>query len=261
MSKTCYICKSPKKTYAFSYKNSIKKSGRKWYRCGNCSALNAEELNLRRLYEDNYYPTMNYIRERFDYVSSLPYSKSVNHHRVKRLSRHIKGYEKSGLLKSKKKKLLDVGCGFGVFLHEFLKQEKSWKGIGIDLDPKLKNFLKTIGIKMVVSRNLSSLGNKFDLISFNRVLEHVKNPTSLLKKAGHVLKKNGVIYAELPDISEYSIQGKTSEAFSDDHYAVFSPRSVSILAENADLKLLDLFRIREVNGKFTLYAFFSRRKK
>ena len=41
---------------------------------------------------------------------------------------------------------------------------------------------------------------KFDLISFNKVLEHLKNPIMLLKSSKRFLNKNGIVYIEVPDI-------------------------------------------------------------
>lgn len=258
--KKCPICQSARIKYKFSYKNSIKKNGRKWYRCIDCLAFIGEYIEVHNLYKNQYYPSIEYIKERFDYVNSLPDYKSNNHHRVQRLSESIKIYERLGLLKSKERKILDVGCGFGIFLHKFLDYEKTWKGIGLDLDVKLKKFLKSLGIQMIVSQNLSQMKERFDLISFNRVLEHVENPTLLLKKASSILKDDGIIYLEVPDTLSYSLKGEKSESFVDDHYFIFSPKSIFILAEKTNLILLNLSRILEVNNKLTLYAFFSKKK-
>ena len=40
---------------------------------------------------------------------------------------------------------------------------------------------------------------KFNLITFNKVLEHVDNPVEILKKSKDYLKPNGFVYIELPD--------------------------------------------------------------
>ena len=40
---------------------------------------------------------------------------------------------------------------------------------------------------------------KFDIITLNKVIEHVKNPKALIAKSIKNLKNNGVIYIEVPD--------------------------------------------------------------
>ena len=40
---------------------------------------------------------------------------------------------------------------------------------------------------------------KFDLITLNKVLEHVENPVNFLKNSIKFLKKDGLIYIEVPD--------------------------------------------------------------
>ena len=258
--KICPICKTDKVKYAFSYKkNTAEKGGRKWYRCGNCLTFNGKDIKNSIRYQEGYYPSVEYIKKRFNSINTLPNRESNNFYRVERLKKHIKEYEMLKLLKGKKRKILDVGCGFGIFLYKFLKSLKGWKGIGADLDHKLKGFLKHIGIDMVVISDMSKLRGRFDLVSFNRVLEHVKDPLTLLKKANTVLKETGVIYIEVPDMLSHPLQGAQSDAFTDDHFLVFSPESICRLAKKAGLRVLDLSRIMEINGKLTIYAFLARR--
>ena len=52
-------------------------------------------------------------------------------------------------------------------------------------------------------KNLSKLNSKkFDLISFNKVLEHVKNPIMLLKSSKRFLNENGIVYIEVPILKQ-----------------------------------------------------------
>lgn len=253
--KECYICNSRKLKYAFTYTKNSKSDGRRWYRCGNCFSFIAENFYRRNYYDRKYYCSDKYIAERFNYVNSLPPRKSNNFFRVKRIKEFLNIYPWFGPSSRKRKKILDVGCGFGIFLYKFLKGDRSWKGAGFDLDVKLRKHLKSLGITMVVAKDLSKIKDRFDIITLNRVLEHVKNPSALLRKVSRILKDRGIIYFEVPDVFSYSLQGKKSEAFGDDHYSVFSPESVFALINKAGFQLLNLSRIREVNDKLTIYAF------
>ena len=45
----------------------------------------------------------------------------------------------------------------------------------------------------------------------NKVIEHIKNPALMLKKAKKNLKKNGLIYIEVPDATKASKRVKIEE--------------------------------------------------
>jgi len=257
----CLVCGSRDTQYSFSYDYDTKRKERKWFRCFCCLALTGENLRSQKFYERAYYQTQAYIRKRFKDIENLPNSQSNNYYRVQRLKDSIEKYEKSFFLKERSRKILDVGCGFGIFLYKFLKANPSWKGVGVDLDKRLKRFLKTVGIEMIISKNIAGIKEKFDLITFNRMIEHVKSPVILLKKAKVILKDSGLIYLEVPDVLSLKHQGKNSEAFMDDHYAVFAPKSIFITAQKSGLRVLSLSRLREVNNKFTIIAFLAKQRK
>ena len=71
---------------------------------------------------------------------------------------------------------------------------------GLDLDKRYAIFLKKKGIKVnSVEINKLKINKKFHLITLNKVLEHVQNPVIFLKKSLKFLKKNGLVYIEVPD--------------------------------------------------------------
>ena len=80
-----------------------------------------------------------------------------------------------------------------IFLYEMKKKDIKLKEL--DLDKRYANFLKKKEIKVFVNKieNLD-IKEKFDLITFNKVLEHVKNPSKFLKNSIKFLKNNGLIY-------------------------------------------------------------------
>ena len=95
---------------------------------------------------------------------------------------------------------------------------------------------------------------KFDLISFNKVLEHVKNPIMLLKSSKRFLNENGIVYIEVPDIKAKK-NGKSSQEFCVDHLHIFSNRSLRNLANKSGMKVLKIKSIHEPSGKYTLFGF------
>ena len=86
-------------------------------KCEICEHLfGYHKINLKNLYKSSYldstYSDVETMKKRFDYVMNLPFSKSDNRQRVKRILDFVK-------VNSKNKKLLDVGAVIGVFARCF----------------------------------------------------------------------------------------------------------------------------------------------
>ena len=80
----------------------------------------------------------------------------------------------------KKGKVLDVGCGGGIFLS---KLNKNFKKYGIDLDKSSIKFAKKnfkYEFRAESLENDSFKKNSFDLIIFRGVIEHLYNPKKFL---------------------------------------------------------------------------------
>lgn len=112
--------------------------------------------------------------------------------------------EFSQVLKSiswKKKKVLDVGCGTGLFT--FLVAKKGAKITGIDYSEKAIKIAKTHYFHPNLTYKYADLKNgikgKFDVIVSNGTLEHTNNPFEVLKKFKKHLTKNGMIIITSPN--------------------------------------------------------------
>ena len=103
---------------------------------------------------------------------------------------------------SKKKDVLDFGCGWGGYLRN-LKSCKSYSGVEIreDCIRYIKQNLKKINI----SNNINSFNKNFDLITMFHSLEHIPYQLKTLKILKSKLKKNGKIIIEVPHAQDYLI--------------------------------------------------------
>ena len=227
---------------------------RAFYQCISCKHMYAaHKFNIKNLYSKQYleltYKNVNGIHKRFKYVVKLKKSKSDNKNRAKRVD--------SFFLK-KNLDLLDVGSGIGVFLYEMKK--KKWNVSGIEMDKRYVDYCKEFHKLKVYRKNLFKFKtkSKFNLISFNKVLEHVDNPIKLLKSSKKYLKKFGIIYIEVPDIKA-RIGGKNRQEFCVDHLHVFSKNSLKILADKCNMKILRMKTIHEPSSKYTLFAFLQKK--
>ncbi len=97
--------------------------------------------------------------------------------------------------------------------------------------------------------------DKFNIITLNKVLEHVKNPIKFLNKAKKFLKKEGYIYLEVPDIDKAKKISKNREEFTIEHIHGFTKHSILTLLKNCNLKVLELNKIYEPSTKYTTYVF------
>ena len=178
--------------------------------------------------------------------------KSDNYHRINRVLRYFKSK------KNKKIDLLDVGSGLSVFIYG-LKKRVKWNLFGIEPDINFVKFSKELNINVMHSNLKSKIfkGKKFDIITLNKVVEHVKDPVKFLKIVNRLLKLNAQIYIEVPDgpSAAASKNGKFSEEFFVDHINIFSKNSLKRLLSLSNFKIKKLIRIKEKSGKYSIIAF------
>ena len=251
------ITKKPSKETDFliekqKYKRIIKK-------CKTCGIfLNMHDYDLDFLYNKIYNQKTyeNNLTEHFDVIMSLPFSKSDNKQRVER----INNYFIQKLKSTKHISVLDVGSGLCVFLAEL----KKYYADVTCIDPShkaIKHAKDYVGISNTIHGNFYdiTIDKKYDLITFNKVLEHVKNPVEFLLKAKSLLNHNGCIYIELPDGDYASKSGGfiDREEFFIEHYSIFNLLSFEYLVNKSGLNIQQVQSIHEPSDKFTIYGFLS----
>ena len=96
----------------------------------------------------------------------------------------------------------------------------------------------------------------FDLITINRVLEHIFDPLDFLQSVAAKLNPKSVLYIEVPDVISYFEDGANNEAFGYGHYSVYSPEALDLVCSKANLERIESHRCIEPSTKFTLYAFY-----
>jgi 2-polyprenyl-3-methyl-5-hydroxy-6-metoxy-1,4-benzoquinol methylase len=101
------------------------------------------------------------------------------------------------------KRILDVGCGEGVFGAQ-LKQRNQAEVWGIELEPAIAERAAKRLDKVLcgdVSQQLQSLPEEyFECAIFNDVLEHLADPYSVLRTIRQKLAPGGVIVCSIPNV-------------------------------------------------------------
>ncbi|MFH1051642.1 MAG: class I SAM-dependent methyltransferase [bacterium] len=100
------------------------------------------------------------------------------------------------------KRILDVGCGQGVF-GKLLREKFGSEVWGIEMDNTSATIAKDNLDNVLagdVMQIIESMDNKFDCIVFNDILEHLADPYILLQKVKKLLLPNGVVVCSLPNV-------------------------------------------------------------
>lgn len=219
-------------------------------RCATCGHYASRtDVDLSDLYGADYVDTTysDGLRATFDRIVALPPERSDNHGRVERVVAAA----------GERRSILDVGSGLCVFLHAM--KQHGFQATALDPDPRAAAHARdVIGVRAVCADYLTAgdIG-RFDLVTFNKVLEHVEDPVEMLARAHDNLEPAGLVYVEVPDGEAAAREGREREEFFIEHLHVFSPASLALLAARAGFSPLRVDRIREPSTKYTLAAFLA----
>lgn len=102
------------------------------------------------------------------------------------------------------KKILDVGCGLGVWLNQFAKYTSAKNVYGSDIDEELisqipANVAAPQNLKVCPAEELDFPDNTFDIVFTNEVLEHVEDDRKAVEEIVRVLKPGGKFVCFTPN--------------------------------------------------------------
>ena len=186
----CIFCKQELTIYIF--KNiRINKNSYNLSECGKCKIgmlhpFPSEE-ELAKLYSCGNYRTD--AGKRFGFaIEFLIYLGRL------RKRRRINQFIKTG-------KILDIGCGRGLFLD--VMRRGGWDTLGTEFNGETASYaMKTYGLKIfpgdIARHKLPT--ESIDVININQVLEHLKNPNKVIQESYRLLKKGGMLIISVPNL-------------------------------------------------------------
>jgi 2-polyprenyl-3-methyl-5-hydroxy-6-metoxy-1,4-benzoquinol methylase len=245
---------------------------RYWLECNKCGiGINfhePENLTKIKTISENYYEAdfgLVDLSERFKKITDLPLDKSDNKLRVKRIKSFLNDFNfdinnSNFKTQSYKRKVLDIGSGLGIFLAEFI--DSNWSGMAIEPDPKavlhlieLKSKFQNLEIFEGIYNSQDHFKN-YDLVTLNKVLEHVENPLDLLYSVQTALKENtGIVYVEVPDKLSLNYKENNDNSLGSLHFNLYDPLSLSNLFHYSGFEPISVSRIYEPSGKLTTFGF------
>jgi len=224
-------------------------------RCAACGHFVSRHPFGTELYRSEYVDATygDRLAAEFERIMALPDERSDNAGRVARIVEFAHGRLPD------EARVLDVGSGLCVFLARL--QRHGFRCTALDPDARAAEHARTVvGVEAVCADFLEADGlGEFELVTLNKVLEHVADPVAMLTCAGGVLAPGGLVYVEVPDgeAAAADPDGPEREEFTIEHLHVFSPASLALLAARAGFSPLRLERLREPSSKYTLAAFLS----
>lgn len=137
--------------------------------------------------------------------------------------------------------VLDIGCGNAVFLSHLKRH--GWKVAGVDVSPRAAEVAKSAFDIDVFVGELSEAGfaaGSFDVVQLSHVIEHVTDPRKLMAKVAELVKPNGRIYVETPNVDSFACR-RAGDYWvpweAPRHLYLFAPTTLGALVDGAGLRV------------------------
>jgi len=205
-----------------------------------CLITQTEDLYPLKGYEKNY--LVKSKSSGFVFCSKIPTDEEIYNHynnypigygadsaiTTIRINEVLDGFEKF----RKTNKMLDVGCGPGLFLIEAKK--RGWEVYGTEFTDNQLTYLKNKGINTLKGKlSDDSFENElFDVIISSEVIEHINNPVEEIQQFYRLLRKGGVVYITTPNfnaLERYLLKGDYEIIEYPEHLCYYTPKTINLL--------------------------------
>jgi 2-polyprenyl-3-methyl-5-hydroxy-6-metoxy-1,4-benzoquinol methylase len=137
--------------------------------------------------------------------------------------------------------LLDVGSYLGLFMQA--AESRGWRCKGIEPERDAWQYavqeLK-LDVCLGTLRTCTFAPHSFDAIILLQVLEHVLDPRQTLEQIHGLLRPNGVLLVEVPNINclSFRILGKRHRHFAEHHFTFFSAKTLTALLSQCGFRVV-----------------------
>jgi len=174
----------------------------KVFKCINCGQVQINPIPT--MDEDrNYYNDDSQAKAVFNYVNMkvMKYKSDID------VNRRFEMFKDRI---NKNMKLLEVGCGYGFFIEHLKNKGYNIKGIEIS-NSRREYGIKELGctiydVNLMIEDILDSQNEKYDVIFLFHVLEHLSEPEQFLKNISKMLKEEGTLIIEVPNLDDHMIE-------------------------------------------------------
>lgn len=188
-----------------------------------------------------------------------------------RIEHQVEAVKRHGGIKGRR--VLDVGCGGGLFLSKM--KDAGAEALGIELSDTRAHYAKTKYGFEVVKRTIEddywrAFHGTFDMVTLWDVIEHVNYPIATLRAATDLLKPGGVLLIDTPCRDAfyhrfgeftYKISGGKYPTFLNTMYSakpfghkqIFSLAEMKSALEMVGLEVVELKRFHELSFPYGFY--------
>lgn len=243
--------------FSFSHSDQYSREILQCTRCGHFQS--SHEMDTSEMYSAEYVDSTygaSGMLATYEKIIQLPRSRSDNWGRCARVHSFAEQHFGKTL---KGRTILDVGSGLCVFLQRM--RELGWQGTALDPDERAaRHAREVVGVDAICGDFFETqLEEPFDVLTLNKVLEHVEDPVAMLAKASCLVQDDGFVYVEVPDGEFAARDGKGREEFFIEHLHVFSMVSTQLVCQRAGFDVVSLERLQEPSTKYTIRAFLRKR--
>lgn len=158
--------------------------------------------------------------------------------RAEKCIEFLSKYKKNG-------KVLDIGCSYGFYLNTF--KERGYNSIGIDTSKKAVNYAKRQFRLRVLAGDFETHvfnSKSFEIITLFDVIEHLPKPQIAISKINNILKENGIIVIQTPNIRSIISRLTGLKWFwllIPQHLFLYSVKSLKFLLENNGFSVIKVY--------------------
>lgn len=133
----------------------------------------------------------------------------------------------------KRPRLLDVGCALGFMLQE--AKAAGWEAVGVESSEFAAKYATEHTGCPVYAGTLEKAAfpsESFDVISLMDVIEHIPNPSDLIREIYRILSPDGIIFVVTPNFGSLFVQlyGRTAYGvWPDQHVVYYQPSTLTRL--------------------------------
>ena len=238
----CYLCGSSQADVLFKQEGydpylskvytSVPDYDLNWMVCNECGfvyrspALTNLELDvLYESYDQDVFSNTT-PDDYFDKIISLSNEESENWQKIAWLKEVIREKGRGNF-----REALDIGCGGGTLLYTAREQLSLENVTGVELNAVYADLARRrLNANILNETYVSGLfNNQFDLLINTKVLEHVADPLPFLKEMFDDLETGGLLFIEVPDVSDMFSLPPTHERFWIPHIYFFSANTLGAL--------------------------------
>lgn len=204
-------------------------------KCVQCGLVYVDPIPSKELFEKAY--------------SEKYYTPWLENQRSKRIKMWKSRLETLNSFAGRKGKLLDMGCGEGLFLE--LASKVGWDITGTEISPFAVKYGKGRLDLNILQGELMDIGfpdKAFDAVTVWHVLEHTRNPIIVLREIRRIIKDDGVLIMAVPNLnnifSQWAyrlVKGKRMHFFDpldrELHLYHFTPETVRLALEKKGFRV------------------------